>query len=41
VNGLGFDMCAYLICVILLDLILLADTNFVAHKNRQNTQTIR
>lgn len=39
VNGLDFDLCASLICVILLDLILLADTNFVVHKNHQNTQT--
>ncbi len=39
-NGLDFDLCASLICVILLDLILLVDTNFVVHKNPQNTQTI-
>lgn len=31
-NGLDFDLCASLICVILLDLILLADTNFECTK---------
>jgi hypothetical protein len=40
VNGLDFDLCASLVCVIFCDLILLVDTNFVVHKNHQDTQTI-